>query len=263
MTERNIAKLVRASDSAVVGQVQHLFVVLNPDGSLQLHGSDNFVKTVNNNQELKGNLYGALMENVQQGEIIIPAQILEFPKLPCSPFSPSWKGSAMIRGVLTKMLSRIGYGGGGTTKKLGVGDPPVGWPENISWSDFSGATRSRLTTEQITEIILSMFREWNIDPAIHVKDVNENVVNLNVDNPDDPLDVNENLENIEIGEGVEMILDTGENVVIVNDTEVNTYVDTKEIPDENAEVNTEENTDEAVGEDLVDVASKKRKHGNI
>ena len=39
----------------------------------------------------------------QQG--VAAGLLITYPKLPCSPYSPAWKGSAMIRGVLTKMLA--------------------------------------------------------------------------------------------------------------------------------------------------------------
>ena len=45
-----------------------------------------------------------LRESVtQQG--VAAGMLITYPKLPCSPYSPAWKGSAMIRGVLTKMLA--------------------------------------------------------------------------------------------------------------------------------------------------------------
>ena len=43
MAEKEISKLVKASDSAANGQVQHVLVMLNPEGTLQLHGALNFV----------------------------------------------------------------------------------------------------------------------------------------------------------------------------------------------------------------------------
>ena len=50
----------------------------------------------------------------------------------------------------------------------GVGPAPIGWSEDISWEDFSGTTRSKLTVEQITRIITSMLTTDGIDPAQHV-----------------------------------------------------------------------------------------------
>ena len=115
MAEIEISKLVKASDSAANGQVQHVLVMLNPEGTLQLHGALNFVEAIQTNEELNNNLCNTL-KNVKTDEVIHAAQLLSYPKLPCSPFSAGWKGSAMIRGVLTKIFARIGYGGGGPRK---------------------------------------------------------------------------------------------------------------------------------------------------
>ena len=74
------------------------------------------------------------------------------------------------------MLIHLGYGGGGhtapgqTTKKLGKGAPPNGWPHHIiPWVEFHGATRSKLTVDQVTEMIVFMMRAVNIDPETHIK----------------------------------------------------------------------------------------------
>ena len=169
MTEKSFAKLVQASDKAAKEQVQHLLVLLTPDGNLQINGATNFVNSLNNNEDLYRHLQTTLLDNKQIEGSITSAQVLNYPLLPCSPFSPNWKGSAMIRSVLTKMLVRIGYGdGGGKKKKLGIGEPPMGWPDHISWQDFSGATRSKLTMNEVTEIIISLLRAANINPDTHV-----------------------------------------------------------------------------------------------
>ena len=160
---------MQASDKAAKDQVQHLLVLLTPDGNLQINGATNFVNSLNNNEDLHRHLQTTLLDNIQREGIITSAQVLNYPLLPCSPFSPNWKGSAMIRSVLTKMLVRIGYGdGGGKNKKMGIGEPPVGWPDHISWQDFSGATRSKLTMNEVTEIILSLLRAAHINPDTHV-----------------------------------------------------------------------------------------------
>ena len=73
----------------------------------------------------------------------------------------------MIRGVLTKMLAHIGYGGGGTKKLLGEGTSPLGWPDHIiPWADYKGATKSHFSSGQVTEIIVVAA---GIDPVTHVR----------------------------------------------------------------------------------------------
>ena len=191
MAEKEISKLVKASDSAANGQVQHVLVMLNPEGTLQLHGALNFVEAIQTNEELNNNLCNTLT-NVKTDEVIHAAQLLSYPKLPCSPFSAGWKGSAMIRGVLTKMLARIGYGGGGTKKRLGVGNSPLGWPENISWNEFSGATRSKLSSTQISAIIISMIEAAGLDPATHIHEPQDDMTNE--EEEDEQEDENANVE---------------------------------------------------------------------
>ena len=51
---------------------------------------------------------------------------------------------------------------------LGEGNPPAGWPGDISWSNYSGASRSKLTLSDITRIIVSMLEGANLDPDTHV-----------------------------------------------------------------------------------------------
>ena len=169
MADKAFNRFVKASNKAANEQVQHVAVVLSPDGNLQMHGSDNFVRYLSNS-EIKDNLLNTLRESVTQ-EGVAAGLLLTYPKLPCLPYSQAWKGSAMIRGVLTKMLASIGYGGGGTRKVLGVGPSPPGWPEHIiPWADYKGATKSHLSSGQVTEIIVTLLQAAQIDPATHVRE---------------------------------------------------------------------------------------------
>ena len=164
-----MGKLLKASTQACKENLQHLFIVLTEDGRMQINGSLNFVNSVNANEELLTTIHQTLSSNVMKEGEILSAQVLDYPLLPCSPFSPEWKGSAKIRGILTAMLSRLGYCDGGAAKKLGLGDAPHGWPANIlPWADFKGATRSKLTVHQVTEIIVSMMRGAGLNPETHV-----------------------------------------------------------------------------------------------
>ena len=75
---------------------------------------------------------------------------------------------------LTNGAGGIGYGGGGTRKVSGVGPSPPGWPEHIiPWADYKGATKSHLSSGQVTEIIVTLLQAAQIDPATHVR---ENIV---------------------------------------------------------------------------------------
>ena len=175
MSDKSLAKLLKASEQASHDQLQHLLVVLTPDGRVQVIGSANIVSCVTENTELYQALHSTMLDNMQtSGATITPSRVIDYPLLPCSPFSPQWKGSAMIRGVLSKMLLSVGYGKSGRNRKLGVGTPPLGWPVHIPWANFSGSTRSKLTSKDVTDIIISLLQAANIDPDTHVKQIQEN-----------------------------------------------------------------------------------------
>ena len=173
MSDKSFLKLLKASEKASIEQIQHLVVVLTPDGRVQVTGSANIVNSVTTNEELYRTIQTTMLDNMEAIGNITPSIMLDYPLLPCSPFSPHWKGSAMIRGVLSKMLVSAGYGKSGRSRKLGVGNPPTGWPDHISWTDFSGATRSKLSSNEVTDIIISMLEAANIDPDRHVRQAGE------------------------------------------------------------------------------------------
>jgi len=100
---------------------------------------------------------------------------LAYDPLPCSPYSPHWKsmGTNRVRGVLRRILVTAGYGRNGRECKLGVGDPPLGWPADIDWAGFKGSTRSGLKVLEISRIIVSMLEAAGFDPETHVRPVDE------------------------------------------------------------------------------------------
>ena len=197
MADKAFNRFVKASDKASNEQVQHLAVVLSPDGNLQMHGSDNFVRCISNS-EIRDNLLNTLRESITQ-EGVAAGLLLTYPKLPCSPYSPAWKGSAMIRGVLTKMLARIGYSGGGTRKVLGAGIAPHGWPEHIiPWANYQGATKSHLSSGQITEIIVALLVAAGIDPSTHIR-VQQAVEDQPDENANNRVEIEEYLVDVQEG----------------------------------------------------------------
>ena len=200
MSERNMINLFKASDKAAKAQVQHLVLALTPDGKIQMNGSDNMIDGLLGHPVLLEQLKSTMIASKQ--DVTAPMVVLDYPLLPCSPYSAKWKGSKMIRGVLTKMLARAGYGRSGRNQALGAGAPPHGWPESIiPWASYCGATRSRLTTEDVTTIIISMLRVANIDEKTHI--VKENMKetdgygnmmeteDLEDENEENPLDEND------------------------------------------------------------------------
>ena len=176
-------KIMKASAVAAENQVQHLMLVLTPDRKkIHLSGSDNFLGAF-----MADNHLSAQMETLFLNNIVDDAQVkaanthqVDFDLLPCSPFSPQWKGSAMIRKVLRNMLNKLGYSKAGRAKKLGVGAPPVGWPSDIDWSNYTGSTSSKLTSSQVTHIIVSMMSAVGLDPNTHVVPDSANEDNNNL-----------------------------------------------------------------------------------
>ena len=123
-----------------------------------------------------------MMKDINNVEGDVAAlQLLDYPLLPCSPSSPKWKGSIKLRAILSKMLIRAGYGRQGTKKNLGVGIPPIGWPQQqIPWENFKGASRSKLIVNDITVIIVSMMRGANLDPETHIVAQPDEVENIDM-----------------------------------------------------------------------------------
>ena len=54
--------------------------------------------------------------------------------------------------------------------KYGQGEPPSGWPEDIDWRGFEGAT----PLAEITSIMVSLLEAVGLDPNTHIES-NENV----------------------------------------------------------------------------------------
>ena len=169
MTEKAIGKLIKASDAAATSDhLQHVIMMLSDDGQVVVTGSSNITQALRSTETL-ADIKKIMVENKQEEGDVTSSQLIEYPLLPCPPYSAGWKDTGKIRQILTRMLARIGYGDGGRTKKLGVGDPPPGWPENISWQNFRGATRSGLSMYELTEIIVSMLQAAQVNPYEHIK----------------------------------------------------------------------------------------------
>ena len=159
---------MKASKDSSNKNVQHLLAVIKPDGSIAFSGSDNILRAIVNNDEVYSNLQTSINTNRQkEGIPVSHLEVVTYPYLPCSPYSDSFRGSAMIRKALYSLVTTAGYGKYG--HKLGEGEPPRGWPQNVKWEGYKGASGSRLTNIQMKEIIISMYLAVSIDPETHVK----------------------------------------------------------------------------------------------
>ena len=225
-------KLLKASATASTNQVQHILFTLNSDGKVNFGGTDNIVTPFVGNTELFNHIKTVMKDNLTKEHVTqLNTHQLDYEFLPCSPFSPKWKGSAKIRGILRNMLNTAGYGSEGNKRKLGVDPAPVGWPAAISWTNFRGSTRSKLTVEEVTTIIVSMLEGAGIDPNIHVRNEEEEVadeindVNIaNIDNTaedeDFEIDVlteNDERENNVNEEQTIAVGNTVENYTVIED----------------------------------------------
>ena len=168
MAANQCNKLLKASRDSSNKNVQHLLAVIKPDGSISFSGSDNILHAIITNAEVYTNLQNTINANRQmEGTPVSHLEVVTYPYLPCSPYSKSFKGSAMIRKALDSVVTTAGYGKYG--KKLGQGEPPRGWPDEIRWEGYAGASASRLTNVQMKQVIISMYEAVGIDPATHVK----------------------------------------------------------------------------------------------
>ena len=130
-------QLCRASDKAAKAQVQHIVLALTPDGEIHINGSGNMIDGMLAQPAILGQVKGIMIASQQAMGEVKPVVVLDYPLLPCSPYSPKWKGSPMIRGVLTKMVAGAGHGRNGRNQALGVGDAPFGWPMDIiQWTEY-------------------------------------------------------------------------------------------------------------------------------
>lgn len=182
-------KLEDASKKASLNGAQH-FVATIKDGKLLLSGSENFVVSLAEDDELCARLQTLMQEKLVEsnGEELPHAtnKIPDYPLLPFSPFSTQWSrlASGDIRKILRDMLNAVGFKARGRKKTLGVGLAPLGWPSHIDWSKFTGTTRSQLSCTDITGIIISMLTSVGKDPTTHIVTTQAEVQGINDENMD-------------------------------------------------------------------------------
>ena len=159
--------LFKASKKACDAQVQHIVFTIDAEGKVLASGSQNIMAAM----VLNPDTFDAtkqLMRGVYSHDPVTYANTyqLDYPPLPCAPSSPQWKDGAKVRAVLTQMLVTAGYGR--HARKYGEGQEPLGWPEDLEWNNFKGATRSKLGIADLTRIITGMLTAAGLDPEQHV-----------------------------------------------------------------------------------------------
>eukprot|EP00092_Neocalanus_flemingeri_P039743 GFUD01043282.1.p1 GENE.GFUD01043282.1~~GFUD01043282.1.p1 ORF type:complete len:434 (-),score=90.42 GFUD01043282.1:6-1307(-) len=177
--KKSIAKLIRVSKESAGTNASNLLLTFTENGKIRADGSTNLVQALINNPEVLHSLEELLLkakenedENNNTDAVDVSAVFpLQYPRLPCPPSTPLWKkiSSTDFRSILRKMMSALGYGKKGILR-LGMGDPPLGWPtnEDIPWENFTGSTRSGFSVSQISNVILSMMTAAGLDPEKHV-----------------------------------------------------------------------------------------------
>ena len=102
----------------------------------------------------------------------------------------------------------------GRGKCLGAGEPPLGWPNSIPWIGYRGAGRSGLTNQQITQVILGMYRAAGIDPDTYVEE--ERIQNEASNSVEVGADADENV-NLAVEDVLEAVAGAeGEDLGIIN-----------------------------------------------
>ena len=120
MAANQCKKLLKASKDSSNKIVQHLPAVIKPDGSIAFSGSDNILRAIVNHAEVYSNLQTTINANRQEEGIPVShLEVVTYPYLPCSPYSDSFKGSAMIRKALDSLVTTAGYGKYGHKHRAG------------------------------------------------------------------------------------------------------------------------------------------------
>ena len=87
MSDKEMVKLVRASDKAAKAKVQHIMLAITADGQVHLNGSTNLIQGITDQPGLFDMLKTNMKANqVEEGSDITPTGSLVYPLLPCSPY---------------------------------------------------------------------------------------------------------------------------------------------------------------------------------
>ena len=140
--------LEKASASLALKNETHIiFTIDRVTQGIRVVGDENSVNFFTKNDPLFGQIKTSLT-NIQrqqiqghQGEekLYSTTKLHLFAPLG----SKNWKGVEKIRAQLSQLLSLSGYGHK-EKKRLGSGDPPLGWPYPYIWANFNGPSRATL-----------------------------------------------------------------------------------------------------------------------
>ena len=144
---------MKASNKASDKQVQHLVLTVSSEGKICASGTHN-LSTVLINEQLSSSIRANYSQvHVFHAKTHQLDYFTIFTRMEVHPH---------------KNVEDSGYGHHGS--KYGQGEPPSGWPEDIDWRGFEGAT----TLAEITSIMVSLLEAVGLDPNTHIES-NENV----------------------------------------------------------------------------------------
>ena len=149
---------MKASNKASDKQVQYLVLTVSSEGKICASGTHNLSTALINDANLFEQLSSSMRANYSQVHVFHANthQLNYF--------------TIFIRMEVhpRKNVEDFGYGHHGS--KYGQGEPPKGWPEDIDWRGFEGAT----PLAEITSIMVSLLEAVGLDPNTHIES-NENV----------------------------------------------------------------------------------------
>ena len=114
--------------------------------------------------------HGALEEDEEEEEEE-EIRIFDYPRLEAAPQSKNWNLD-LLRKQVSNYLTVQGFGR--NMKRLGHGEPPIGWPEQkYKWKTFKGTGRG-CPKQMLEDIIFALLAKQNINPADFVEELGEN-----------------------------------------------------------------------------------------
>ena len=146
-----LSLIQRLSESLSNKNETHItFAIDKKTLSLKIVGDEASVDSFTENKELTDQieqaLHSAKRMQPQGGRLFSKTRMCIF----AAPDSKDWRGAERIRTLSSQLLSNVGFGHK-EEFRLGVGNPPLGWPSPLISASFTGP--SRVSVAMNTEII--------------------------------------------------------------------------------------------------------------
>ena len=133
-----LSLIQRLSESLSNKNETHItFAIDKKTLSLKIVGDEASVDSFTENKELTDQieqaLHSAKRMQPQGGRLFSKTRMCIF----AAPNSKDWRGAKRIRTLSSQLLSNVGFGHK-EEFRLGVGNPPLGWPSPLIWASFTG-----------------------------------------------------------------------------------------------------------------------------